>query len=80
MHRFTRQSRAALPFGSCDAALTLPGAAAVAQQPKPSVVFILADTVGSSDPGYDGGGRMRRAPTPRIDQNLAARFCGRLSA
>lgn len=34
MHRSIRQSLAALPFGSCDAAS--------AQQPKPSVVFVLA--------------------------------------
>ena len=41
----------------------------VAQQPqKPNVVFILADNVGYGDLGPYGGGELRGAPTPRIDQ------------
>ena len=40
-----------------------------AQQPqKPNVVFILADNVGYGDLGPYGGGELRGAPTPRIDQ------------
>src|SRR5512138_2674579 len=40
-----------------------------AQQPqKPNVVFILADNVGYGDLGPYGGGSIRGAPTPRIDQ------------
>jgi arylsulfatase len=40
-----------------------------AQQPqKPNVVFILADNVGYGDLGPYGGGTLRGAPTPRIDQ------------
>src|SRR6201999_3055106 len=40
-----------------------------AQQPqKPNVVFILADNVGYGDLGSYGGGELRGAPTPRIDQ------------
>jgi arylsulfatase A-like enzyme len=40
---------------------------ATAQQ-KPNVVFILADNVGYGDLGSYGGGELRGAPTPRIDQ------------
>src|SRR6476619_908291 len=42
-----------------------------AQEPavtKPNVVFILADNVGYGDLGPYGGGELRGAPTPRIDQ------------
>ncbi len=35
---------------------------------KPNVVFILADNVGYGDLGCYGGGELRGAPTPRIDQ------------
>ena len=52
-------------------ALGLLGAAqASAQEPqqKPNVVFILADNVGYGDLGAYGGGEVRGAPTPRIDQ------------
>jgi arylsulfatase A-like enzyme len=52
-------------------ALVLAGAApssAQAPQQKPNVVFILADNVGYGDLGPYGGGELRGAPTPRIDQ------------
>jgi arylsulfatase A-like enzyme len=39
---------------------------AIAQQPN--VVFILADNVGYGDLGPYGGGELRGAPTPNIDQ------------
>ncbi|MGA2127857.1 MAG: arylsulfatase [Xanthobacteraceae bacterium] len=39
-----------------------------AQQERPNVVFILADNVGYGDIGVYGGGELRGAPTPRIDQ------------
>lgn len=42
-------------------------ALAIAQE-KPNVVFILADNVGYGDLGPYGGGVLRGAPTPRIDQ------------
>src|SRR5215475_14091591 len=42
------------------------GAASAKQ--KPNVVFILADNVGYGDLGPYGGGELRGAPTPRIDQ------------
>jgi arylsulfatase len=35
---------------------------------KPNVIFILADNVGYGDLGPYGGGELRGAPTPRIDQ------------
>ena len=35
---------------------------------KPNVVFILADNVGYGDLGSYGGGAMRGAPTPRLDE------------
>ena len=41
------------------------------QQQKPSILFILADNTGYGDIGACGGGELRGAPTPRIDQ-LAA--------
>ena len=44
---------------------------ASAQQPKPNILFILADNIGYGDIGVYGGGELRGAPTPRIDQ-LAA--------
>jgi arylsulfatase A-like enzyme len=43
---------------------TLPAAA----QQKPNVVFILADNVGYGDLGSYGGGELRGAPTPRLDE------------
>ena len=39
-----------------------------AQQQKPNVVFILADNVGYGDLGSYGGGELRGAPTPRLDE------------
>lgn len=45
-----------------------PLASAQESQQKPNVVFILADNVGYGDLGPYGGGEVRGAPTPRIDQ------------
>src|SRR6266568_839209 len=49
-------------------AVTLDVAPALAQNNKPNVVFILADNVGYGDLGPYGGGELRGAPTPRIDE------------
>ncbi len=40
----------------------------IAAEKKPNVVFILADNVGYGDLGSYGGGELRGAPTPRLDQ------------
>jgi hypothetical protein len=40
----------------------------IAAERKPNVVFILADNVGYGDLGSYGGGELRGAPTPRLDQ------------
>jgi arylsulfatase len=37
-------------------------------QQKPNILFILADNTGYGDLGVYGGGELRGAPTPRIDQ------------
>jgi arylsulfatase len=42
-----------------------------AQQSKPNILFILADNIGYGDIGAYGGGELRGAPTPRIDQFAA---------
>ena len=49
--------------------LLLPGNA-YAQQ-KPNIVLVLMDNLGWGEPGVYGGGILRGAPTPRVDQ-LAA--------
>jgi arylsulfatase len=49
------------------ATLTAAIAPASAQQ-RPNLVFILADNIGYGDIGAYGGGELRGAPTPRIDQ------------
>src|SRR5512136_2045430 len=41
---------------------------AAAQENRPNVVFVLADNVGYGDLGPYGGGELRGAPTPRLDQ------------
>jgi arylsulfatase A-like enzyme len=59
------------------AGLAASGGAAFAQSPptvdagKPNIVFILMDNLGYGELGVYGGGILRGAPTPRIDQ-LAA--------
>jgi arylsulfatase A-like enzyme len=60
---------ALLAFVAVGMVANLPAAAQ--QQQKPNILFILADNVGYGDIGAYGGGEMRGAPTPRIDQ-LAA--------
>jgi arylsulfatase A-like enzyme len=42
-----------------------------AQQQKPNILFVLADNIGYGDIGVYGGGELRGAPTPRIDQFAA---------
>ncbi len=69
---------AVFPSGAISAGTTARGIAfviallaalpAMAQPSKPNVVFILADNVGYGDLGSYGGGELRGAPTPRLDQ------------
>src|SRR4029077_13581687 len=61
---------ALIRFASAATLLALiSSAAAFAQQNnKPNVVFILADNVGYGDLGSYGGGELRGAPTPRLDE------------
>jgi arylsulfatase A-like enzyme len=44
------------------------GTTRVALDHKPNIVFILADNVGYGDLGSYGGGELRGAPTPRLDE------------
>jgi arylsulfatase A-like enzyme len=53
------------------ASLAFVAGPASAQQPKPNILFVLADNIGYGDIGVYGGGELRGAPTPRID-HLAA--------
>ena len=50
------------------AAMIAASTPAAGQQQKPNILFILADNVGYGDIGAYGGGELRGAPTPRIDQ------------
>jgi len=40
-------------------------------QDKPNIVLVFMDNFGWGEPGFNGGGIIRGAPTPRLDQ-LAA--------
>ena len=44
---------------------------AVAAQDKPNIVLVFMDNFGWGEPGFNGGGIIRGAATPRLDQ-LAA--------
>ncbi|HEY1270410.1 MAG TPA: sulfatase-like hydrolase/transferase, partial [Terriglobales bacterium] len=57
-----------LPLALCLALTVKISPIAAQQSDKPNVVFILADNVGYGDLGPYGGGSLRGAPTPRIDQ------------
>jgi arylsulfatase A-like enzyme len=57
-------------LASLACALVAPASAQPPQQ-KPNILFILADNIGYGDLGAYGGGELRGAPTPRVDQ-LAA--------
>ena len=64
------EAKALKRFASAMSLLALIGSeTAFAQQnDKPNVVFILADNVGYGDLGSYGGGDLRGAPTPRLDE------------
>ena len=48
------------------AAVFLPGVA-IADQ-KPNIVLVFMDNFGWGEPGFNGGGIIRGAPTPRLDE------------
>jgi arylsulfatase A-like enzyme len=55
-------------LGALIAAVVMVGPAVAQQSQRPNVVFILADNVGYGDLGSYGGGELRGAATPRLDQ------------
>ena len=66
----------------------LPPATAFAQN-KPNIVLIFMDNFGWGEPGFNGGGVIRGAPTPRLDTfaseglrltNLTSKYNVRLHA
>ena len=61
-------SKALLALFTCAFLLGFPAAHA---QGKPNVVLVFMDNFGWDEPGFNGGGIIRGAPTPRLDQ-LAA--------
>lgn len=64
-----RRHAALRSFGcTTTVALMMAVAPAIAQDKKPNIVFILADNVGYGDLGSYGGGELRGAPTPRLDE------------
>ena len=50
---------------------TLMGLAPAHAQDRPNIVLVFMDNFGWGEPGFNGGGIIRGAPTPRLDQ-LAA--------
>jgi arylsulfatase len=64
----TKRKMNGLATALCGALALIAAAHAQAADTKPNVVFILADNVGYGDMGPYGGGELRGAPTPRVDQ------------
>lgn len=62
-NRLEQQDPSAAPVVQMDAVLPL----AVSPR-KPNIVFLMADNLGYGEVGCYGGGILRGAPTPRIDQ------------
>ena len=53
-------------FVSIACALVLCSSPAYAQE-KPNIVLVFMDNFGWGEPGFNGGGIIRGAPTPRLD-------------
>ena len=71
MRRFSRRMLGALAIGLGLTVQPLLGATALAQQPKPNILFILADNSATATSGSTAEGNCAALSTPRIDQ-LAA--------
>ena len=71
MHPLPRQLLGPFAIGCCIIVQPDLVTPASAQQQQPNILFILGDNIGYGDIGAYGGGELRGAPTPRIDQ-LAA--------
>ena len=50
------------------ALLTLITISNLSAQQQPNIVLIFLDNFGYGEPGFNGGGIIRGAPTPRMDQ------------
>jgi arylsulfatase len=46
---------------------TSSSAAAAAEGSKPNIILVFMDNFGWGEPGFNGGGVVRGAPTPRLD-------------
>ena len=47
----------------------------VSAQEKPNIVLVFMDNFGWGEPGFNGGGIIRGAPTPRLDQLASEGLC-----
>ena len=71
MHQSSRRLLGSLALGCCIIVQPELVTPVSAEQQQPNILFILGDNIGYGDVGAYGGGELRGAPTPRIDQ-LAA--------
>ena len=54
---------------------SLSASAPARAQEQPNIVLVFMDNFGWGEPGCNGGGIIRGAPTPRLDR-LASEVCG----
>jgi arylsulfatase len=66
MHRSMKVCRMAMPFLFVCAVLAW--VPAVHAQDQPNIVLVFMDNFGWGEPGFNGGGIIRGAPTPRLDR------------
>ena len=50
-------------------------AGSAAAQEKPNIVLVFMDNFGWGEPGFNGGGIIRGAPTPRLDKLAREGLC-----
>ena len=56
-------------------AFIMSGSAVVSAQEQPNIVLVFLDNFGWGEPGFNGGGIIRGAATPRMDQIAAEGLC-----